>query len=217
VVNKINMFNIDTYLISLKHRSDRRDESMKEIERININPELVHIIDAQLSSRNGVIGAASTHAYALSHFLHYSDGEYCLIFEDDFSVSDPEHLQDKITPLLKHPIEWDVLLLASNVAVPVERTRHQDVFKVIHAQTCSGYLVTRKYTPTLIKTFFESAYHVSYNYKRFPVRTSNHFYAFDMMWKPLQIEAHFYAFLPQLVKQRASYSEIENKFVSYGV
>ena len=211
------MLNIDTYLISLKHRADRRSESLNEIQKINLNHDLVHVIDAQLSSRNGVIGAANTHAYALSHFLHFSDGEYCLIFEDDFSIGDPEKLHEDLRPLLQQPVDWDVLLLASIQAVPTERTRHANVFKIIYAQTCSGYLVTRKYAPTLIKTFYESAQHISYNYKRFPVRTSNHFYAFDMMWKPLQLEANFYAFLPQLVKQRDSFSEIENKFVSYGV
>jgi GR25 family glycosyltransferase involved in LPS biosynthesis len=211
------MMNLDTYLINLPRRSDRRAEAMSEIRDLKLNPELVRVVDAQYSPRNGVIGCAASHAYALSRFLFESDGPWCLVLEDDFTVDNKNEFQKKLEPLLTSEQNWDVLLLASNVAVPTEATIYPNVFRVINSQTASAYIVNRRYAPVLIKEFYESAYLLSETFRRFKNRSANLFYASDMVWKSLQLKDRFYAFLPALAIQRESFSEIENRMVSYGV
>jgi glycosyl transferase family 25 len=211
------MMNLDTYLINLSKRADRRVEALSEIKELNLNPQLVHVVDAQYSPRNGVIGCAASHAYALSRFMFESDGPYCLILEDDFFVKNKQEFHTKLEPLLTNLESWDVIFLASNVAVPIELTIHKDVFRVINSQTASAYIVKRQYAPVLIKEFFESAHHLSETFRRFKNRSANAFYASDIVWKSLQLKDRYYAFLPPLALQRESFSEIENRLVSYGV
>ena len=209
--------NIDTYLISLKNRPDRRQASLLELKKLGINEEFIKIIDAQYTASNGAIGCANSHGFTLSKFLFESDADYCLILEDDFECIDEIVFKDSIKKILTSDVDWDVVLLASNMTVPLQATTIQNLFKVINAQTTSAYLVKRKFCPTLIKIFYESAYKNSESLKVLDNKTANHFFAIDMSWKQLQLQHNFLAFLPQLIRQRDSYSEIENKEVSYGV
>jgi GR25 family glycosyltransferase involved in LPS biosynthesis len=211
------MISIDTYIVSLKHRDDRRTQVQNQLVQLKFNLERVQFQDAKYTLRNGAIGCALSQAFALSRFLYESNAEYCLIFEDDFEVLNPDNFAETISSFLTSHDEWDVLMLASNVAVPISGQIHPNVFRVAHAQTASAYIVKRHYAPTLIKTFYEAADYLSSRYLALDTKTQNYFYAIDMIWKPLQLEAKFYAFLPQLVRQRESYSDIENKRVSYGV
>ena len=211
------MVNIDTFVISLRHREDRRLEVLNQLSKLKFNPDSVQFLDAKYTLRNGAIGCAYSQAFALSKFLFDSNSEYCLVFEDDFEVINPDNFVDTLFGYLTNHDEWDVLLLSSNVAVPISSQVHPGVFRVAHAQTASAYLVKRHYAPTLIKTFYEAANYLSSRYLALDAKTQNYFYAIDMMWKPLQLEDNFYAFLPQLVRQRESYSDIENQRVSYGV
>jgi GR25 family glycosyltransferase involved in LPS biosynthesis len=211
------MINIDTFIISLKHREDRRLEALNQISKIKLNPERVQFQDAKYTLRNGAIGCAFSQAFALSKFLFESNAEYCLIFEDDFEVLNPENFADTLIGFLTSREDWDVLLLASNLAVPISGQVHPNVFRVAHAQTASAYIVKRNYAPTLIKTFYEAADYLSSRYLALDTKTQNYFYALDMLWKPLQLKDNFLAYLPQLVRQRESYSDIENQSVSYGV
>jgi len=211
------MLSIDTFIISLKNRLDRREQVELQLDKIDLNRELVRFQEAKFTPRNGAIGCALSHAYALSRFMFESNSDYGLFFEDDFEVLKPETFQQILSECLTTFHDWDVLMLASNVAVPVSSAAHQNVFRVIHAQTASGYLVKRTYAPTLIKAFYEASEYMSRNYFRLDTKTLNYFYAIDMIWKPLQHEGRYYAFLPQLVRQRESFSDIENKQVAYGV
>ena len=180
--------NLDTYLINLPKRVDRKNEALLEIQQLQLNPELVRLVEAQYSPRNGVIGCAASHAFALSKFLFESDGPWCLVLEDDFFVKDKNDFKLKLEPLLTGEQSWDVLLLASNVAVPTESTSHPNVFRVINSQTASAYIVSRRYAPILIKEFFESAYLLSDTFRRFKNRSANMFYASDIIWKTLQLK-----------------------------
>lgn len=211
------MLSIDTFIISLKSRLDRQEQVESQLGRIGLNRELVRFQEAKFTPRNGAIGCALSHAYAMSRFMFESNSEYGLFFEDDFEVLKPDTFQQSLSECLTNFHEWDVLMLASNVAVPVSGAVHPNVFRVIHAQTASAYLVKRTYAPTLIKAFYEASEYMSRNYFRLDTKSLNYFYAIDMIWKPLQHEGRYYAFLPQIVRQRESYSDIENKQVAYGV
>jgi GR25 family glycosyltransferase involved in LPS biosynthesis len=211
------MIEIDVYVISLASRPDRREATLAELGRSGFTPDLVHIVDAHATPSNGAIGCAMTHAMALSRFLFESEGDWCLVVEDDFQCQDPVRLQRELPALLLGSDEWDVLMLASNTTVPVRPTRFAGVFRVLNAQTTSAYLVHRRYAPTLIKVFYESAHHMTELMLNLNFGLQKHFFAIDQAWKSLQIESRFLAFLPQLSIQRESYSDIENTVLSYGV
>ncbi len=211
------MMNLDTYLINLPKRVDRRQEALTEIRNLNLNPQMIRILEAQYSPRNGVIGCAASHAYALSKFLFETDGPYCLILEDDFLIKNKTEFLVKLERVLTSFENWDVIFLASNVAVPIEPTAYEQLFRVINSQTASAYIVNRRYAPVLIKEFFESSYLLSETFRRFKNRSANIFYASDIVWKSLQLKDRYFAFLPPLAMQRDSLSEIENRPVSYGV
>ena len=209
--------NIDTYLISLEARMDRRVESLQNLEKLGINKNFINIIDALYTPSNGAIGCAKTHAFAMSNFLFYSDSDYCLIVEDDFSPIDYEKFKIGMVEIFSSEIDWDVVLLASNMAVPISQSHIDGLFKVINAQTASAYLVSRKFASILIKYFFDAAHKNTELLKILDSKTCNHFLAIDMIWKNLQLSYNFFAFLPQLSVQRPSFSNIENKQVNYGV
>ncbi len=211
------MLNIDTFIIGLKNRLDRRQHVESQLRKISLNAELVRFQEARFTPRNGAIGCALSHAYALSRFMFESNSEYCLIFEDDFEILNSSTFQQSVSDVLSKFDGWDVLMLASNVAVPISGAVHPNIYRVINAQTASAYFVKRAYAPTLIKVFYEASEYMSSNYLRLETKPLNYFYAIDMLWKPLQYEGKYYAFLPQLVRQRESFSDIENRLVAYGV
>jgi hypothetical protein len=207
------MFNLEIYVISLRHRLDRIASCREELANLEINHALVKYIPALLTPRNGIIGTATSHAYALSRFLYESDGEYCLVLEDDFQIKEKISFLQSLQQPLTVDSNWDVLLLASNGAVPITITEFPGVYRVIEAQTCFGYMVKRTYAPTLVKEFFDSSALISTIYPSFQGREANNFYAPDAMWKHLQLRDIFYAYLPQLITRRESFPDTENRVI----
>jgi GR25 family glycosyltransferase involved in LPS biosynthesis len=208
--------NICTYILNLPHRLDRKEECLALIKSSGINPDFVEFIEASYTPRNGAIGCAQTHAFALSKFLFETEAPFCLILEDDFQIKNPETFLHDLSPVVLKPNFWDVLLLSSNAALG-SKTEIPNIHKVINSQTCSAYLVTRDYAPSLIKVFYESANFLSKNLLTLENRIAKHFYAPDMLWKHNQQYDNFMAFLPQLIHQRESFSDIEGSVKKYGV
>ena len=209
--------NFQTYVINLPHRKDRRAEAEKELKKIGLCEDLIEFLPAKMTMRNGLIGCGYSHAFALSKFLFESEGDACVIFEDDFHVVDPDNFVERTADVLAVEDGWDVLFLASNQAIPVAPTKFPGVFKVHNAQTASAYVVRRSYAPKLIKLFFEAGNRLSALSLSMDKKIINHFYGHDMIWKTLQLEDNYWAFLPALCIQRESFSDIEQRVVSYGV
>jgi GR25 family glycosyltransferase involved in LPS biosynthesis len=208
--------NICTYILNLPHRLDRKKECLSQLDAAGLNRKLVQFIDAKYTLRNGAIGCSLTHAFALSRFLFETEAPFCLILEDDFQIKDPTTFIASLkSPILKKDF-WDVLLLASNMAVGF-KTELPNIYRVMNSQTASAYLVTRDYAPTLIKTFYESANLMSKNFLQIENNEAKHFFALDMLWKQNQIHNKFMAFIPQIIYQRESYSDIENAVKDYKV
>jgi GR25 family glycosyltransferase involved in LPS biosynthesis len=188
-----------------------------QVHNVGINPDRVVRIPAQFSPSNGAIGCANSHAFALSRFLFESDSPSCLILEDDFYCDDPSSFNNGLRKIITAEFEWDVVLFASNVAVPIELSQTPNLFRVANAQTTSAYMVNRKFAPCLIKLFYECAETMSENTIGLNSAVFKHLSAIDIRWKELQIHEKFYAFLPPLSRQGESHSDIENKLTSYGV
>jgi GR25 family glycosyltransferase involved in LPS biosynthesis len=208
--------NICTYILNLPHRLDRKQECLSQINSAGLNKQLVEFIEAKYTPRNGAIGCSLTHAFALSKFLFETEAPFCLILEDDFQIKDSATFIHDLKPAILKKDFWDVLLLASNAAVGF-KTELPNIYRAMNAQTTSAYLVTREYAPTLIKTFYESANFLSKNFLQLENNIAKHFFALDMLWKHNQQYDKFMAFIPQIIYQRESFSDVENSVKDYKV
>lgn len=210
------MIAVPIYVINLRHRADRKKSLLSHLSEIGVDSGHIRWVEAQRTLRNGAIGCAASHAFALSRFLFESDAPFCWIIEDDFRMNDKDRISEIGSIILRHE-EWDVVLLASNVAYAIHASSITGAFRVHNAQTASAYLVTRRYAPTLIRLFFETAERISNSSLFMDKIAQKHFYALDIAWKDLQIRDRFLAMIPPLSHQCESFSDIEQKSVAYGV
>jgi glycosyl transferase, family 25 len=206
-------------VINLPHRADRREESLREFAKLGLTVGDEVFFAAKSQSDFGALGCALSHAQVLADFLFSSDKPFALIFEDDFSIRDAPTFAKTVTQFCSQDFLWDVFLLGHNAAVPIEPTHFENAVRVVNSQTTSGYLVGRLYAIKLIDYFFRSAELLRrYQYLPEPNKTiTKSFFSCDILWKELQIRDRFVVPLPSLITQRASFSDVENRHVNYGV
>lgn len=206
-------------IINLTHREDRRNESITELEKANFLTSTYSFHNAKYCEGIGILGCSISHAMVLSDFLWNSDKPYALILEDDFSIQDHNNFTDQIIKILQNANIWDVFLLGHNQALPIENTVIPNTFRVVNSQTASGYIVSRNYVHKLIDSFNQSVIYITYAKSiNEPFRKKLiHLSASDILWKRIQLDDRFLASFPALIKQRVSFSDIENKIVDYGV
>jgi GR25 family glycosyltransferase involved in LPS biosynthesis len=206
-------------VINLKHRTDRRADCAGELSKLGIDASDEIFFDAKAMPDLGALGCALSHGKALADYIFADEKPFALILEDDFSIRDPDTFVRTIDSFCSQDFLWDVFLLGHNSAVPIEPTHFGTACRTINAQTTSGYLVGRQYAIKLIECFFRSAELLRrYNYLPEPNKTiSRSFFSCDILWKELQVKDRFVVPLPSLIVQRASYSDVENRNVDYGV
>ena len=207
-------------VINLPTRTDRRQAAIEELARLGVAETGYQIVAAKHTPQNGAMGCALSHAMVLAQWLFESEDEFCLVLEDDFAVRSPDAFWGMVGQAFMFNQGWDVFLLASNVAVPIEATPIANVFRVINGQTTSAYLVTRRYAPTLIHAFFKAAelFRVYGNVPTLQNQTiQKALFAIDSVWKSHQLDDRYWACLPQVCLQRPSFSDVENRFTDYGV
>ena len=204
------MDTIDKILyINLAHREDRRKGLLSEFEKANIPLSKVERIDAVYKPENGAYGCILSHILALETFL--SDGALhtCLILEDDYRFYAPETLERRLSVLQNPDFAWDVVSFAYNPRGGVFRpTETAGLMKVVKHGTTSGYLVHRRFAPTLLA-----------NYKECKVLMETHGKihnsCLDVHWIRLQEPNAWFAFSPALGYQEEGYSDIERAHVAY--
>jgi glycosyl transferase, family 25 len=206
-------------VINLGHRDDRRLECTKEFGAVGLTANDYAFFGAKHLPDFGVRGCALSHAKAISDFLFEDDRPHLLILEDDFSIRDKPSFIASLDELLQYRNNWDVFLLAHNLAIPVAETPIPAVKRVISSQTASGYIVGRLYAAKLVECFFRSSELLS-QAADLPSPGKEYvtsLYCCDMLWRDLQIHDRFWARFPSLTQQRPSYSDIEKQFVDYKV
>ena len=209
----------DLKIINLAHRLDRRKECFRECIRIGLGVTDNHFFSARFVPNNGALGCALSHAKLLADFLFENDKSHMMVLEDDFSVRDPEKFKSQIDVAISLASSWDVFLLGHNTTLPIEVTPAPEIYRVINAQTTSGYLVSRGYAIKLIECFYRSA-DLLRRYDHLPDgfrAAARSVFACDILWKELQTKDRFWTTFPSLIFQRASFSDVEKRDVSYGV
>jgi hypothetical protein len=205
----LNNFDI-VYYINLNHRKDRLENITTELQKTNIDPKKINRIPGIYMKDFGILGCAKSHCLALEAFLKSSpDNKYCIIFEDDFQFTqNQEIINELINKVFNNVKEFDVLMLAANI-LNGQLCEHNFLTKIIDAQTLSGYVVNRKFASILLNNYRESILLLEKEgYKCHP-------YCFDIYMKRLQPFTRWYCLNPRIGKQMDSYSDIENKVVSY--
>jgi GR25 family glycosyltransferase involved in LPS biosynthesis len=203
--------NVDiVYYINLNHRKDRLDNITNELNKTNIDPKKINRIPGIYMKDFGILGCAKSHCLALEAFLKSpKENKYCIIFEDDFQFTqDQETVNELINKVFNNLKEFDVLMLSANI-LNGQPCEYSFLTKIIDAQTLSGYAVNRKFASILLNNYRESiALLQNEGYKFHP-------YCFDIYMKRLQPITKWYSLNPRIGKQMDSYSDIENREVSY--
>jgi hypothetical protein len=200
------------YYINLDKRTDRRAELEGEFRRMNIPASKIVRISAVAKPKAGALGCSMSHCIALERFIA-SGHSTCCIFEDDFEfTADPWTVRQTLLSLATVP--FDVCMISGYVKQS-EPTAYPSLERILNAQTASGYIVSRAFAPTLLRNFREGVPHLEAGFRRTGAEDPP--YCVDQYWKRLQPPSRWYITIPKLGKQRASYSDIEQKKVSYTV
>jgi glycosyl transferase family 25 len=198
------------YYINLNHRTDRLNHITNEIKKTNIDESKVHRIEA-IYEDYGALGCSKSHCIALENFINSPEtNQTCVILEDDFEFTQPQNVVNELIDnvFTTDVKDFDVLMLSSNTQVELTIPKFNFVTKIINAQTTSGYVVSRKFAPILLKNYKEGADLLSQTRDRFH-------YSIDMYMKLLQQNNKWLCLSPKIGKQIESYSDIEKQYLNY--
>jgi GR25 family glycosyltransferase involved in LPS biosynthesis len=188
--------------INLKYRTDRKIHAERQFYALGINAMRVEA----LRTLDGAIGCTISHIKCIELAKQNNWPTVC-ICEDDVLFTNPDLLKTNVFKFLQSDIKWDVLLLGANISPPFEN--HDFYLRVYNAQTTTAYIVNQSYYDILLKNFKDGLELLKTNpYEK-------RLYAIDMYWKRLQ-QDNWFILYPLTVVQKATYSDIEDRFVDYG-
>jgi len=197
------------YYINLNHRTDRLNHITNEIKKTNIDESKVHRIEA-IYDDYGALGCSKSHCVALENFINSPEtNQTCVVLEDDFEFTQgPDIVNDMIDKVFNSSVkDFDVLMLSSNTYSELN-SKFNFVTKILKGQTTSGYVVSRKFAPILLKNYKEGADLLSQTRDR-PK------YSIDMYMQQLQPNSKWLCLSPKIGKQMESYSDIEKQWLNY--
>ena len=198
------------YYINLDHRTDRRKHIEEQLARMNMPATRISAI---YEPTRGCVGCAKSHVLALTKFLE-SRATYGIILEDDFTFHDPEQAKNQFRQLFQSSIEWDLVMLAGNIA-KYDNGPEPFLRRILDGQTTSGYIVKRSFAKTLLRNFKECVFLLEHSFQLFGRK--KHEYCLDIYWKLLQPHSKWYMFEPAMGYQVESYSDIERAVVKYNL
>jgi len=201
------MENIDSvYFINLDHRKDRLKQFTEQIKDYFTNTPIIRI-PAVLE---GGIGCTKSHLKMLK--LAKSKGEkYIIVFEDDFEFIVSRNVFEEQIKLLfelkknEPNFDFKVVMLSYNAYHREEYNSFLD--KTHNVQTTAGYLLNCDYINDLIECWENSV-------KLLEISNFYSLFSCDVAWKELQKE-NWFIYKTRIGKQRASYSDIEKRFIDY--
>lgn len=202
--------------INLEHRTDRRAEIEAVLTSLDGCFSSVLRLEATSKPEFGALGCAASHCRALSQFLFSSDSSSAVIFEDDFELLvETEQFKETITHLVKRLDAFDCVYFAYTYPVLAGGQRPDKLIRVVSSMSTSCYFVTRPFAYQLLRCFAEShAILKSFEHVQ-PKKALVALAAIDVMWKRLQLASRCFITEPRYGRQRASFSDVERRFVDY--
>ena len=209
------------YCINLDSRPDRYNECLREFKKLNIDVQRVSGINGKLYFRPGLNLSAGAYGLLLTNIRIIEDAimnehKNILVLEDDVKFIDIFYkiFNEKITLL---PNDWDLLYLGGN------NVFHQGKFNLITGD--KNFKVTKENYKTLNHelcktTWTQTTHAVAINSKFYDILMDsirkNMTQPIDLQYCTLQQTGYnAYTFMPSLVLQRPSFSDIENMFMDY--
>lgn len=207
--------------INLDERVDRKQHVEKELANFGMEAERF----SAHKNLDGCIGCAQSHRDVLRLAIS-RNVDYVLVCEDDFTWKyEIEEARESLRKffLLYQGSSWDVLLLsASRYHFKVEPTKYEGICKAISTRTATGYFVNKHYIPVLLECFEKSVEEMTKIANDKILHPENYYnkridsvYAIDVLWNELQKKDNWYFILPGLVKQFATFSNIEHEHCDY--
>lgn len=193
------------FYINLEKRTDRRREIEEELNRMDLKP---YIRFRAIENKKGAIGCTQSHIQCLKLGLE-SGADHILVFEDDFLFTQNK---DTVKRVLQSVIQtnYDVFLLGfatDHVNESLFATNHDMFKRAIKVASTHGYMVTKRYLPTLLENFEASV-------KLLKKTGKEPQYALDQYWKQLQVKDNFLCHVNgPLGFQRDGYSDINGEMV----
>lgn len=189
--------------INLDNRIDRKNQIINELEKMNLKYERFPAI----KNENGALGCSKSHLEVIK-LAKEKKYKNILVLEDDFDfLVNKDEFNNQINKLFQ--IDFDVCLLAYNTP-NLYNSEFPFLYKIIDAQTTSGYIVNSKYYDTLIK-------HWEFALDLFEQTGNDTKYTCDQSWKILQQKDNWYCFKKRIGKQRKSYSDIQKGIIDSNV
>lgn len=192
------------YLINLDYRQDRLSQSLDEFSKVGIKDKVQRVSGLVIHKfgdpkRDSCYGNHMSHALCLKAAT-LEEVRNVLIFEDDvqFLYNANEVL---IKSLEQLPKDWDMLYLGANIERPAYQVS-ENLAKLTFAYSTHAYAVNLQYSSVStdlinINIDPETIHNdVEYNNRIIP-------------------NYNCYVCVPIIATQRASYSDIEKKFMSY--
>ena len=217
--NNLNEYFSKLYVINLNRRPDRYEEVKVEFDKINAKVERVEAVDGNTlpptDNKPGNRGLIATNIKILEDAIK-NEYDNILIFEDDAVFVDNFNklFNEKILAL---PENWDILYLGGNHIL------HVPGFELITGD--KNFKVTKENYKTLNHELSKTpctycTHAVGINskiYERVLNALKNGSQPIDNLYYQLQNggACNSYTFLPSLVTQKASFSDIENLYLDY--
>jgi GR25 family glycosyltransferase involved in LPS biosynthesis len=145
------------YCINLKERTDRKKHAQKEFRKIDIQHNDVIFLDFYKHKNGGIYGCYESHIKVWNNFYkNHLDKELCIVFEDDFEVTDNSilYLKKAISFIEKNKDKVDILFLHDNF---IEYSDNHDTRDISNRYFTRGYgflahvyIVTSKYIKSIL-------------------------------------------------------------------
>jgi glycosyl transferase family 25 len=193
------------YYINMDHRLDRKYQIESELLRMHIPTDKIQRI-AGVKAQFGALGCSKAHLNALLD-AQARNLNNCLILEDDFEFSfGRDYIFNQLHKFWYLNCQWDMLLFSSRPA-RYEPSCVDFLLRVTDTQTTAGYAVHKQFFPIFIQNVQDGIQKLE--------TTEDRKYTIDEHWKSLQSNFKWYTFYPLLAHQRDSFSDIEQRDISY--
>lgn len=203
--------------INLPNRKDRDNETIAELEKLGLDYTRIEGV----VNKFGGLGCSKAHLKALE-YAKSKGFKNVLVCEDDikFKFTRGKLYKLLISALMYLGNNYDVLMLTGGNVKSYKIPGTHNPKKLYMAQTRTAYLVNSTYYDTIINNFKENCMELerrgpsSYEGSVFDQPKGKGF-AGDQYWKRIQYVDNWFIMNPKLCRQRASFSDIQNKSVSY--
>lgn len=186
------------YCINLDKRVDRWEETLFELDKLDLREKTIrfsaidgYLIENKSRLLNGEYGLNLTHIKLLKEAIK-NNYDNVLIFEDDIEfMGNYEFIHSFLNQV---PSDWDIIYLGGNHIQSPIKVSH-NIGLVVKTYTTHALIINSRVFKFLIDKLEE------------------HSAQLDVIYTSLDLKA--YTFIPSLVTQRISFSDIQGGVVDY--